>query len=204
MPTTKVSGTTTADRLVDAAMELFATKGLAATTVGDIERAAGLAPRSGALYKYFPSKNSLLEAGLERHLAAIADVGDDLALLPLGDLRAELTMLARWTMRELDRERQILHVVEREGDALGSLRDRMRTGVSDRGYEVGAAVFARWIPNVDDDRPMSLAVVALGSLINFKRSGWTFGSHPLGLEEEAFVSSWVDFVCSGVGFGPKV
>ena len=40
----------------------FAAKGYAATSVADIQRASGLAPGSGALYKHFASKRELLEA----------------------------------------------------------------------------------------------------------------------------------------------
>lgn len=194
----------TKDRLIDAAIGLFAHNGVAATTVGDIERAAGMAPRSGALYKYFESKGSLLEAGLERHLAAISDVGDDLALRPLGDLRSELTMLARWTMAELDRERTILHVIEREGVSLGELRNRMRTGVSDRGYQVGASILARWLPDLTVVERESLAVVTIGSLVNYKRSTWTFGAAPLGLTEDEFISAWVDLLYAQAGEQPCV
>lgn len=193
MSTTRVFSTTR-DGLIDAGIGLFASRGVAATTVGDIEQAAGMAPRSGALYKYFDSKNSLLEAGLERHLEAISGVGDDLALRPLGNLDAELTLLARWTMSELNRERTILHVIEREGDALGDLRDRMRTGVSDRGYQVGASILARWLPGLTEAERATLAVVAIGSLVNYKRSSWTFGSEPLGLGEDDLISTWVELI----------
>src|SRR2546421_9024600 len=41
-------GEGTRARILDAAMALFAERGYQGTTVGDIEQAAGLAPRSGA------------------------------------------------------------------------------------------------------------------------------------------------------------
>ena len=37
----------TRDRLIQAGMRLFAARGVDATTVGDLEKAAGLAPRAG-------------------------------------------------------------------------------------------------------------------------------------------------------------
>ena len=49
----------TRDRLLDAAVELFAERGYTETTVGDIEEAAGLVPRAGAMYKHFASKDEL-------------------------------------------------------------------------------------------------------------------------------------------------
>ena len=42
----------TRQRLLDEGMRLFAERGFRATGVGDIEAAAGLQPRRGALYKH--------------------------------------------------------------------------------------------------------------------------------------------------------
>ena len=53
-------------------MRLFAAQGFRGTTVGEIEAAAGLAPRAGGLYKHFRSKEEVLEAGIDRHLAETA------------------------------------------------------------------------------------------------------------------------------------
>ena len=186
-------------RLVDAALRLFASQGFAATTVGDIEQAAGFAPRSGALYKYFASKRSLLDAGLERHLAAVGDVGDEILLRPLGDIRSEITMLARWLLAELDRERHITHLLEREGDRLAELRDRAREGISERGYRIGSALVGRWMPDTGQVERDSFAVVAIGALINFRRSTWTFGAAPRDLTDDEFVNGWVDLFDLHIG-----
>jgi AcrR family transcriptional regulator len=48
--------------LVEAAARLFAEQGFEATSVAEIQAAAGLAPGSGALYKHFASKQALLDA----------------------------------------------------------------------------------------------------------------------------------------------
>ena len=182
----------THDRLLDAALSLFAQRGVVATTVGDIETAAGLARRSGALYKYFESKDALLTACLERHLATVTNLEEELALQPLGEIRSELTLLGRWLMHELEVERNITHILEREGHKLGTLRDRMRTEISDRGYLIGAAVIGRWRPDLPPDRRDPMAVVIVGALINYKRSTWTLGGAPLALTEEQFIDEWVD------------
>lgn len=179
-------------RLVDAALALFAQQGFSATTVGQVEQAAGFAPRSGALYKYFASKSALLDAALERHLDSVAEVGDEVLLHPLGDARSEITLLARWLLAELDRERHITHLLEREGDRLADLRDRTREGISDRGYRIGSELAGRWLPETSANERDSFAVVAIGALINFRRSTWTFGAPPLGLTDDDFIDGWVD------------
>jgi TetR/AcrR family transcriptional regulator, transcriptional repressor for nem operon len=59
----------TRDRLILAAMQLFWEKGYTTTSVADIVRAAGA--HSGSLYHFFPTKQDLLVAVLERYLTGI-------------------------------------------------------------------------------------------------------------------------------------
>jgi len=181
----------TRGRLLDAAMSLFAERGFVATTVGDIEAQAGLASRSGALYKYFSSKDELLAAGFERHLATMRDIEGHLALKPLGAIGPELMILGRWLLDELEIERSITHLLEREGDRLGDLRDRMRIEISDRGYRIGAELIARWRTDLSRNTRERMAVVVVGAVINYKRSSWTLGRPPLEVTQDEFLDEWV-------------
>jgi AcrR family transcriptional regulator len=187
------SDVNTHDRLLDAAMRLFARQGVAATTVGQIEAEAGMSPRSGALYKYFDSKASMLDAGLERHLATVEGMGDQLASRQLGEMRVEIALVGHWLLTELDAERDMTHIIEREGAAHPELRDRMRDGISERGYRIASAFVARWCPGLAAPERDALAVVAVGALINVRRSRWTFGESPLGLADADVLRAWVDF-----------
>lgn len=189
---TTTSDVNTRDRLLDSAMRLFARQGVAATTVGQIEAEAGMSPRSGALYKYFESKASLLNAGLERHLTTIDDMGDQLASRQLGDLRVELALVGHWLLTEMDAERDITHIIEREGQAHPELRARMRDGISERGYRIASDFAARWLPDLAAKSRDALAVVAVGALINVRRSHWTFGEPPLGLSDSDVLRAWVE------------
>jgi AcrR family transcriptional regulator len=62
------------NQLIDTALTLFAEHGIEATRVSDIAQRAGVA--QGLLYHYFPSKDALLAAIIERHgpLRMLADV----------------------------------------------------------------------------------------------------------------------------------
>lgn len=183
----------TRQRLIESTLALVADRGFDGASVGDIEAGAGLAPRSGALYKYFDSKLAVLEAGLEQHLSAVGDVEVDVADMPLGEMAGQVEVVVRWLLDELDRERLITHVIEREGDRLPALRDRMREGVSDRGYRIAAVFVHRWASSITDD-PIddeALAVLLIGAVINLRRSTWTFGSAPLGVDDERFVQTFV-------------
>ena len=106
-------------------------------------------------------------------------------------------MLGHWLLHELDVERDITHILEREGDHIPELRDQMRTGISDRGYLIGADVIGRWRTDLNETERQRLAVIAVGALINYKRSTWTFGRAPLDLDAEALVDSWVH-VCIAI------
>src|ERR1700750_3151366 len=55
--------TSTRDKLVYAAMELFTTKGYEATSIAEILSKAGV--NSGSLYYFFKTKEELLLAGLD-------------------------------------------------------------------------------------------------------------------------------------------
>jgi len=201
----KAGSSDTRQRLIDATLALVAERGFDGVGVGDIEAGAGLAPRSGALYKYFDSKLAVLEAGLEQHLAAIGDIGADLDQAPVTEVAAEVEVMARWLLAELDRERTITHVIEREGDRLPELRDRMRHGVSDRGYRIAAAFVERWAGTVTEE-PLdheALAVILIGAIVNLRRSTWTFAAAPLGIDDERFVATFAALSAALIGLGAK-
>ena len=56
------SGRSSRDKLLAQGLRLFAERGFDAVSVGEIEQAAGLVPRRGAMYRHFASKDALLEA----------------------------------------------------------------------------------------------------------------------------------------------
>ena len=183
----------TKQRLLQAGVRLFAERGFRETTVGDIEAAVGLQPRRGALYRHFPSKEALLEAALEQHLDALAEAGAALDNLPLTDMRAEAIALGRWLLSELDSERPIVRIFEQDGDRLPELREVFRHRVVDAGYLATAELARRWLADAASTIDVqAVAVVLLGSLVNFRRSTWTFAHPPLGMDSEAFLATWAD------------
>ncbi len=185
---------TTQERLVSAGMRLFAERGFRGTTVGDIEAAAGLSPRSGALYKHFASKRALLEAALERHVRELESMEGVIDLLPLGDLRSELTLLVRWLLMELSRQRDVCRVLEKEGDQFPELLTLFRERVIQRGYRQAAELTRRWVKDAGEDGVDAdgLAAVMVGAVVNFRTMAWGYGAPPLDLDEERFTRAWVE------------
>jgi AcrR family transcriptional regulator len=194
MSDTNVRAGSTRDRLITEGLRLFAAKGYRATTVGEIEAAAGLQPRRGALYRHFPSKEALLEEAVRRHVEAVSAGQDWMLGLPRGDVRTEALVLGRFVFNELRAERAVIDVMEREGDRVPQLRDLFRERVSDTSFRAMTDLLRRWLPP-DAETPAdldALGVLVLGSLINVHRSTRTFGGPPVGFTEDRLLAAWAD------------
>jgi AcrR family transcriptional regulator len=184
----------TRERIITEAMRLFAERGYRGTTVGEIEEAAGLAPRAGGLYKHFRSKEDLLMAGIELHVAEIEAMRTAMDLMPLGDLRAELTLVARWTLAELANEQDLMRIVFRDGDQFPELVELFGERIVDRGYREAGEFIGRIFAQADalGDDPRPLAALALGSLVHYRVEETMFGAPPAGVGEEEFIETWVE------------
>lgn len=185
--------TRTRQRIVDAAIELFAGQGYARTTVGQIEAAAGLTPRAGGFYKHFPSKDAVLEVALEQQTEAVDAVVAGLRDSPPGDSPAELRLLARVAMHELDAERDLVRIVMKDGEQFPDLRREFFERFPRRGY----AVAQQWLRRALDTRgrevadPEALAAVLIGGLVHFFLIETVFGEPPPGTDRERFLDAWV-------------
>lgn len=183
----------TRDRLVAAGIQLFAERGFRDTTVGDIEGAAGLQPRRGALYHYFPTKQSFLEAAVETHLSMIEAGLRDMDELPGLDMHTEAMLMGRWFLAELDAERYLVRLLERDGDRVPAIRDVVRERIIDAGHRRVALLVRRRLGQhaggVDTE---ALAALVIGALANHRRVSWTYGAPPLGLDDDRLLTAWVE------------
>jgi AcrR family transcriptional regulator len=128
-------------------MRLFGEQGYQATSVAQIEAAAGLAPGSGALYHHFKSKEALLEAGIDRQLDRRRAMRDIRALFAgLGDLRSELTMLGRYVLAVLDEETQLLQIAARTPSERSARLNSAYAALFDGLYAELADWVADWAP----------------------------------------------------------
>ena len=102
----------TRERLKRAALSLFTEGGFVATSIGAIESAAGLAPRAGAFYRHFKSKEALLEELARERITETPDEFDLDGLRAFNDTRAELVALARQYEKAAERQRPYLRLIE--------------------------------------------------------------------------------------------
>jgi AcrR family transcriptional regulator len=183
----------TRDRILEAALSLFAEHGFAGTSVGEIEAAAGLSPRSGALYKHFPSKEAVLEAAFAERMEAVDEFNRRLEMAPLDDLRAELTLIARWGLAELRRERSLVRVIMRDGARRPELTQRFYAAIVQRSLALSRAVLDR----IASERglripdPDALAAGVHASLVGFSLQQILFGDGFADVDDERFAAAWV-------------
>lgn len=107
-----MSRVNTRDRIKEAALPLFAQRGFAATSIAAIETAAGLAPRAGAFYRHFPSKEALFEELARERITETPEEFDFEGLRAFGDTRAELLSLARRFETAAERQQPYLRLIE--------------------------------------------------------------------------------------------
>lgn len=182
------------DRIIEAAAELFVARGFAATTVADVQTAAGLTAGSGALYKHFSSKDELFAACVER---AIADNALHIASgeeLVERDLRATLRAMASAGLARLRTQRPLIRMLFHDGDRFPELRDRFR----DEGVQPMYAAFAAWIKSeqaeggVRSDVDARAAAAALiGSVVAYEFTETLVGQPPAKVSEKRFIDTWV-------------
>jgi AcrR family transcriptional regulator len=159
-----------------------------------VELAAGLAQGSGGIYHHFRTKQALLEAGIERHLGRLDALRDIQRILTgLGDLCAELTVLARYALVELDNEADLLRIVLAEARTRPEL---VNTAVNQLIHATFAG-FAHWLQqraHLAPERAETLAVVGLGALFSSRLLRLLLGAEPIPVADEAFIATWVDMV----------
>ncbi len=181
----------TRDRLVTEAMRLFGEQGYQATSITQIEAAAGLAPGSGALYHHFKSKEALLEAGIDRQLDRRRAMHDIRTLFAgLGDLRIELTMLGRYLLTVLDEETQLLQIAARTppdrsprlNDAYAALIDGLCAEVTDW--------IKGWVPKISDQDTKAIAAVGVNALLAKRATNTVFRVPATDLHDEHYVAEW--------------
>jgi AcrR family transcriptional regulator len=186
-----VATSPTRDRIVAAARTLFAERGYHGTSVGDIEAAVGLSPRSGALYKHFDSKRDVLVAAMSDQARAVDEFD---ALLPTeGDLEAELRTIARWGLAELARERDLVRIVAKEGDRFPEIAREFHDTIVRRGVGAGTAWLRGWAQRTGAriEDPEALASYMLASLVGYSLQELLFGRPPADVAEDRFLDEWV-------------
>lgn len=183
--------TSTRDRLLDEAMRLFSHKGFEATSVSQIEAAAGLSAGSGALYRHFKSKDALLAAGIDRQLdrrAAMADIRRLFA--GLGDLHNELTVLGRYLLSVIDQETELLQIAARTPAGLSERLDTAHAALIDGLTAELRGWIATWAPRVSAKQIDVLAALGINSLLGQRFAASRVTQQDTSSPEDRYLQEW--------------
>jgi AcrR family transcriptional regulator len=188
----------TKERIVEEAMRLFSEKGYKGASITQIEAAAGLSPGAGGIYRHFSSKEELLTEGVRRHLERLDALREVRQVFNhLGDLKEELTITARYFLAELDSQTELLRVLVSERRQQPTLLNNAVEGLFASTYEG----FADWLrqvtgPALGQEQAMTIATVALGSLLSSRLLRNVVGVEFLTVEDETIIPTWVEMVAS--------
>jgi AcrR family transcriptional regulator len=183
--------TPTRERLVTEAMRLFSTKGFEATSVSQIEAAAGLSPGSGALYRHFESKEALLDAGIDRQLDRRRAMHDIRALFAgLDDLRSELTVLGRYLLTVIDQELELLQVAARTPAGLSPRLDTAYAALIDGLTAELAEWIAAWGPALTKQHCAVLAALGVNGVLGARFATGLFREPSLHIPDDRYLNEW--------------
>jgi TetR/AcrR family transcriptional regulator len=152
---------TTADRILDAAEDLFAEKGYSATSLADVADRVGI--RSPSLYNHFRNKEALYEAVLERLLTLFSAPLEELAREPVTYERVFqwLETIVRQHHDNPNLARLLQHAALSGGPHTNEMIDRLFRPM----FQPGATIEGAQIPIFDNTGLQPWAVMAFNNLV---------------------------------------
>lgn len=181
------------DRLLAAALTLFAAKGYAATSVAEIQQESGLAPGSGALYKHFGSKRELLEAAVTHRIDSIVAAREQYDAEKPRTVEEAVRSAGRLIWTNLTQSEELLRVMLREPGELAELDQKTWQVITDNAYQRFAdeldASNRAGRTNIPD--PEASAAVAIASLSYAATLRALTGRVPGNVDDERYFEAWV-------------
>ncbi len=169
------------------------------TPIVQIEKAAGLAPSSGAFYRHFASKEEVLEAAVDDAASVSAPISDAFARLDGLPLEQQAALIARGTWMLFDSQRDLMLVLTR-----GAARPPSNySHDADNFPGNGVAFLAQWLRRRSTGRnrvlrrvsdPEATALVLLDALTFFWMQKEGESAAPYGVDPERFIKAWTGLV----------
>lgn len=183
---------TTRDVLIAEGMRLFGEQGYAATSVAQIEAAAGLSAGSGSLYKHFRSKAELLAVGLDRLLSGGQELDDQLDPRNAVGLVERLTAVTRAGLDRLDEDRDVNRLLFRGLESFPDLLRRFGDEEIGRFHRATTALLTGLAGDRGGDLDWeAVSVVVQGATAHYWLLTDLFGKHPSGVDADRFVDGLV-------------
>jgi AcrR family transcriptional regulator len=191
----------TRERLLDAAIRLFARQGYAETSIADIQRDCGLSAGSGALYKHFSSKRELLEAATRRFADRLANDRKRFDVNPGDGTEQVLRRAAMLIWDGIQENSPLLRVIFRE-PAFPELADELWSAITEnayRGFASGLRVVVdAGMMRIDD--PDATAAVLVASLAYYPMVGLLIGHTPGDIDRDRYLQAWISHARAGLDY----
>ena len=185
----------TRDRLLDAALRAFAGNGVDGTAIVELEEAAGLAPGSGGFYRYFRTKDEVLEAAVRREIDRVA------AQRSAGRAVEGSADVGAWLGGEFDRALDTLStigpliaILARERSRIPDLAREIAEQLVEGGARYDQGLVARARPDADRSGDAALGAVVVSAIVGYHLATDYFGWPPAGVDRAAFVTALVELV----------
>jgi TetR/AcrR family transcriptional regulator, cholesterol catabolism regulator len=188
------------EQLLEVALDQFAEKGAAGTTIREIAQAAGIT--EGLIYHYFPSKKALLEAVVERYSLdrEVATMFPAVAHLPV---REALAAIVQRFYEVLQQNRTFVTMVFTDAHRDPELAEALE-GVALRGFDAALEFMNERIARGElkpHDAQVSLRVLH-HAIVWFFLSQATCETKLPPMAPEAFLRGVVEVVLDGVAAQP--
>ena len=165
------------DTVLEAAVDLFAERGFAATSINDIERAAGLSVGSGGTYRHFSSKVAMLEAAID---GLLTDLHDRLDPEP-----ASLEEGFRYSIEFVRHNRRLFRILTRDLDGFPEQRRRVVDAFLTHSFQLAANRTAAIAPHLDVD---AVAAVVGSATVGYTLLEILAEWRPLGIDDDRFIA----------------
>ncbi|TDD70011.1 TetR/AcrR family transcriptional regulator [Actinomadura rubrisoli] len=176
-------------------LRLFADRGYTATSVAEIEAAAGLSPGAGGLYRHFRSKEEVLASAIREHIdrtrRQVSDVLKQATAFADRPLETRLRMTCQAGLAKMREEQDLIRVLFRDLDQFPNLVAEMREGIVNPLYN-GIATWLSAQPEFegsDEDWP-AVASILGGAVVNYWLANESMYEPPTRIDEKRFVQSW--------------
>jgi AcrR family transcriptional regulator len=180
-------------------MELFGRQGYHATTIAQIEAAAGLSAGAGGLYRHFKSKRGVLEEALRRQAEEGRPLLAYLAGPPAPDgatRRERFLAVARAGLRRLAEERDINRLLLRDLATFPDLLELVRVQELSRVHEALTEWLRRQQDDPQDGGPgpdhAATAAVLMAAVSHYWTLADVFGGRHPHVDEERFLNALAD------------
>jgi AcrR family transcriptional regulator len=189
----QTADTSSRDRLLDTALALFASRGYAATSTAEIQKACGMSPGSGALYRHFRSKSDVLRAALRRGLDRMrTSQAWRQATTPTERLDA-LASVAQAAQQTITDNADLMRLMLHEPDALPDMVEELWVTTLAFAHQImGQALQASaQEAGTEIDDPEAISAVLLAALSYAPLMEVLLGRTPGGMDPDRFRDAWL-------------